>query len=115
MVFTAAQQTAFFTANDQMGLTIRTRAQLGIEGITDIDDLNWKPDEWDDFASNCRRPGQIPDPTNAAQLIHQAPFILPVRSLKRLKIASALVRHYRATGRPLSAANMMWDPVITNF
>jgi len=115
MVFTAAQQTAFFTANDQMGLTVCTRAQLGIEGITDIDDLNWKPDEWDDFAANCRRPGQIPDPANAAQLIHQAPFILPVRSLKRLKVASALVRHYQATGRPLSAANMMWDPVITNF
>ena len=80
MVFTAHQQLSFFTANAQMGLTVRTHGQLGIEGIGSVDDLDWKPDEWDAFAANCRRPGQIPDPANPANLIHQAPFLLPVPS-----------------------------------
>ena len=78
MVFTAHQQLGFFTANNQMGLTVRTHGQFGIEGIGSVDDLNWKPEEWDDFPANCRCPGQIPHPANPANLIHQAPFLLPV-------------------------------------
>ena len=107
MVYTAAQQTAFFTNAAQMGLSDRTHAQLEIEGITDVADLSeWTDDQWDDFATNCCRPGQIPDPGNTAVLIHQQPFIVPVRSLKRLKIASRMVRYYEQTDRALSAANM---------
>ena len=67
MVYTAAQQTAFFTTPTQMRLSVRTRTQLEIEGITDVADLSeWTDDQWDDFATNCRRPGQIPDPVDAA-------------------------------------------------
>ena len=116
MVYTAAQQTAFFTSAAQMGLSDRTRDQLVIEGITDVADLSeWTDDRWDDFTTNCRRPGQIPDPANAANLIHQQPFVVPVRSLKRLKIASKMVRYYEQTDRALSAANMQWTTVILNF
>ena len=39
MVFSAAQQTAFFTENDQIGLSARTRAHLVDEGIAHPDDL----------------------------------------------------------------------------
>jgi len=116
MVYTAAQQTAFFTSAAQMGLSDRTRDQLDIEGITDVAYLSeWTDDQWDDFATNCRMPSQIPDPANAANLIHQQPFVVPVRSLKRLKIASKMVRYYEQTDRALSAANMQWTTVILNF
>ena len=107
MVFTAGQQTLFFEDAAQMGLSNRTRLQLQTEGIVDVADLaEWKSDEWDAFVSNCRSPPRIPDPANAANLIHQQAFAVPVRSLQRLKIASGLVRHYRDTARPLSAAKM---------
>ena len=116
MVFTAGQQTSFFENAAQMGLSNRTRLQLQTEGIVDVADLaEWKSDEWDAFASNCRSPPRIPDPANAANLIHQQAFAVPVRSLQRLKIASGLVRHYRDTARPLSAANMQWNTQCENF
>ena len=116
MVFTAGQQTSFFEDAAQMGLSNRTRLQLQAEGIVDVDDLaEWKTEEWDAFASNCRSPPRIPDPDNPAILIHQQAFSVPVRSLQRLKIASGLVRHYRDTARSLSAANMQWSTQCGNF
>ena len=91
IVYTAAQHAAFFTTVTQMRLSVRTRVQLEIEGITDDADLSeCTDDQWDDFAMNCRRPGQILDPTDAAVLIHQQPFIVPMPSLKRLKITSKM-------------------------
>jgi hypothetical protein len=39
MVFTAAQTTAFFEAQDQMGLTASTRVQLQTEGLITVGDL----------------------------------------------------------------------------
>ncbi len=98
-----------------MGLSNRTRLQLQAEGITDVLDLaEWKKEDWDQFASNCKRPDQIPDPANPGVLIHQQPFALPVKSLHRLKVAAELVRHYERTNRVLSAANMRWN-VCKNF
>ena len=71
-------------------------------------------DQWDDFAMNCCRPGQIPDPADAAVLIHQQLFIVPMRSLKRLKISSKMVRYYEQTDRALTAANTQWTTIMMN-
>ena len=80
-----------------MGLTVLTHAQLVVEGVTNANDLSdWEDDDWDQFSSSCRRPGQILDANN--NLINQAPFILPVRSLKRLKEASNIARYYNDIG-----------------
>ena len=93
MVFTAAQQIAFFEDADQMNLTTRTRTgSLVVEGIISVDDLaEWKDNGWDQWSSNCKKPDRIPDPNDAALLIAQAPLTLSVKSLKRLKIAFKLV------------------------
>ena len=86
MVFTAIQNTSFFTDAVQMGLLVRTRQTLVNEGISVADDLHeLEDDEWDQFSGNCKRPPQIVDPNNAKLLINQSPFLVPVKSLKRLK------------------------------
>ena len=115
MVFTVNQTTAFFENAAQMGLSNRTREQLQAEGIDDVIDIKeWDEDDWDQFASNCKSPPRIPDPANPANLIYQQPFAVSVKSLKRLKLASALVRFYVSIDRAPSAANMQWA-VIENF
>ena len=96
-----------------MGLTANTRAQLVIEGIGTTEDLsNWEDDDWDQFALSCRRPGRILDMNG--NLVNQAPFHLPLRSLKRLKEASNITRFYDDSRRPLTAMNLRY-PVIDNF
>ena len=101
--FTAIQNTSFFTDAVQMGLSVRTRQALVDEGISVADDLHeWEDDEWDQFASNCKRPPQIVDPNNDNMLINQAPFLVPVKSLKRFKESSRIAHFNKAVVRPLS-------------
>ena len=96
-----------------MGLTDLTRAQLVVKGVDNADELSdWEDDDWDQFYLSCRRPGQILNANN--NLINQAPFIIPVRSLKRLKEASNIVHYYNDIGRALTPANMRYQ-VISNF
>ncbi len=116
MVFTAAQVTAFFEDGNQMGLSNRTRVYLGTEGIAHPSDLVdfVESEAWDQLIENCKRPPQVPDPANAGQLINQAPFRLPAKSLTRLRIAAKVVEYYVMTSRPLSATNMMWVR-LSNF
>ena len=116
MVFTAIQNTLFFTDAVKMGLSVRTRQALVNEGISMADDLHeWEDDEWDQFASNYKQQTQIVDPNNANLLINQSPFLVPVKYLKRLKEASRIARFYKAVGRPLSQQNMRWNHVIENY
>ena len=105
MVLTILQNTAFFTKAAQMGLTALTRAKLVVKGVTNANDLGDREDDnWDQFSSSCRCPGQIIDANN--NLINKAPFILPVGSLKRLKEASNISRYYNHIGRSPTPANM---------
>ena len=107
MVITAPQTTAFFDEGLQMGLSNRTCLQLRVEGVEYLLDLGeFYDSNWDQFASNCKRPNQIPDPANAGALIYQHPFSVLVCSLRRLKVVSIVVRHYLATGHVFPAANM---------
>ena len=93
MVLTAAQIISFFEDADQMGLTHRNcTLSLNSEGIITVGELSeWKDDEWDQWRNNCRKPDRIPDPENPANIIHQTPFAISVKSLKRLKAASELI------------------------
>ena len=113
MVLTILQNTAFFTEAAQMGLTALTRAQLVVEGVANVDDLSdWEDDDWDQFSSCCKRPGQVFDRNN--NLINQDPFILPVMSLKRLIEASNIACYYNNIGQDLTPAKMRYE-VISNF
>ena len=93
MVLTANQITSFFEDADQMALKNRTRTNsLVAEGIVTVDELKeWDDDDWDQWASNCKRPDKISGPNNPALLIAVAPYPLSVKSLKCLKTASKLV------------------------
>ena len=116
MVFTAIQNTSFFTDAFQMGLLVRTRQTLVNEGIRVADDLHELEDnEWDQFSGNCKRPPKIVEPNNSNLLINQAPFLVPIKYLKILKEASRIARFYKAFGRPLSQQNMRWNHVIENY
>ena len=111
MVFTAPQTTAFFKNANQMGLSHRTRVHLQGEGIIHVRDLLdfADKDTWDQVVENCKRPPQVAGVgAQAGQLLNQAPFQLPAKSLLRLRVAAKIVEYYTRTARPLTAAGMQW-------
>lgn len=115
MVLTAAQTTAFFTDAGQMGLEARTRNQLQLEGIVNVEDLAefTEDDTWKQIIDNCRRPPKITDATGA--LVEQEAFHISGKSLHRIQVAAVAVEYYLATGRPLSAAIIEWNTTLKNF
>lgn len=102
-----------------MGIPNATRLQLVTEGIVSVDDL----EEFDEanmkqITDNLRRPsGRVPvDPAVPnGPTVATPPFEIGAKSIIRLKAASDIVRYYQTTGRPLTAANMQWDPVVKSF
>ena len=93
-----------------MGLYNRTGTISLIFGdIAAVDDLtDWDDNDWDQWKSNCKEPDRVQAPNNAANLIVQVPFKLSVKYLKRLKIASKLIRYYESVSIVISAANILW-------
>ena len=120
MVFTAAQRTAFFENNDQMGIPHATVVKLQEEGITHPDNLvDFDKDMIKQIADNLRRPaGRIPDPTpgaHAGAMIPTPPFVFGAKSIMRLTVVTKLVRYYAMVGHPLTPVNMAWNMVMRNF
>ena len=120
MVLTAAQTTAFFEGQDQMGVPHPTVVQLAQEGITAVDDLaDFEKESLQQLADNLRRPGgRVPDPTpNAAEgaTIPTPAFVFGAKSQKRLLVATDLIKYYNMTGREISASNIRWNHVMKNF
>jgi hypothetical protein len=104
MPITAAQTTAFFENADQMAIPNATVLQLVAEGINTVDDLSeFDRDTINQIASNLRRP-----PAGAH-------YVFGAKSQKRLIAACDIVRYYETIGRPLTAANLVWNTVIKNF
>ena len=75
--------------------------------------------ELQQLADNLRKPGgRIPDPNpNAAPgaTIPPPAFTYGAKSQKRLTVACDLVRFYQTVGRDLTAANIQWNQVMSNF
>ena len=120
MVLTANQTTAFFENADQMALPRATVLHLQTEGILAVADLSdFDKDTLTQIAENLRRPGgRVPDPSPLAAVgatIPTPPFIFGAKSQMRLKVACDLVKYYNTTGRPLTATNIQWDPVMSRF
>ena len=87
MPFTGAQTTAFFTEDTQMALVARTVTQLATEGIVAVDDLGeFEDDDFKQLMTNLKHPPQIPDPANPAALIHDVPYVIGAKSLRRMKV-----------------------------
>ena len=103
MVLTAAQTTAFFENNDQMGIPQETMAQMQHEGIHSVADLaDFDKDSLQQLADNLRKPGgRIPDHyQNAAEgtTIPTPAFTYGAKSQKRLAVAYNLIRYYQTIG-----------------
>jgi hypothetical protein len=107
MVFTEAQIISFFEDADQCGLTNRTRvSSLNVEGVTSMEDLSdWEDEDWDRWATSCKKSDKV---LSGGTLVEQQAYQLTVKSLKRLKIASSLVRYYESVSIPLTHLNMRW-------
>ena len=120
MVLTAAQTTAFFENPDQMGIPHETMVQMQQEGIQAVSDLaDFEKQSLQQLADNLWKPGgRIPDPNPNAALgatIPMPAFTNGAKSQKRLTVACDLVRFYQTVGRDLTAANIQWNQVMSNF
>ena len=120
MVLTAAQTTAFFENNDQMCIPHETMVQLQHEGIQSVADLaDFDKDSLQQLSDNLRKPGgRIPDHNpNAAEgaTIPTPAFIYGAKSQKRLAVACDLIRYNQTVGRDLTASNIQWTQVMSNF
>ena len=120
MPFTNAQTQAFFQDNDQMAIDEDTMEAINEQGLDSVSDLaDFDKDDIERISSGLRRPpGRVPDPNPNAPLgatIPTPPFVFGAKSHHRLLVAADLVRFYVAIGRPITAGNMMWDPIMKNF
>ena len=120
MVLTAAQMAAFFEHADQMGIPHVIILQLQAEGITSVSDLaDFNKDSLQQLADNLRRPGGcVPDPNPAAQpgsTIPTPPFVFGAKFKRRIAVPCDLVNYYKTVGCDLTAANLQWNTVMTNF
>ena len=101
-----------------MGVSARTRQYLAYnEGLTFVHELidYVETDTWKKIMDNMCHSPMIPDIVNAAQMVHQAEFVLSPKSLVRLRISLVAVSFFSMTDRPLSADIMTYDSCLKNF
>ena len=103
-----------------MAIPAATVAQLANEGIATVLDLTeFDKETFKQVVDNLRNPGgRVPNPDPGAapgSTIPRPPFVFGAKSHRRLMAACDLVRFYDTIGRGLTAANILWDPVIRNF
>ena len=120
MVLTAVQTTAFFESPHQMGIPHATMVQMQLEGIQSVANLaDFEKDSLQQLADNLRKSGgRIPDPdpnAPAGATIPMPAFTYGAKSQKRLAVACDLIRYYQTVGRDLTAANIQWNQVMSNF
>ena len=120
MVLTAAQTSAFFETPDQMGIPHATMVQMPQEGIKSVSDLtDFEKESLQQLADNLRKTGgRIADPDPYEPLgatIPMPAFTYGAKSQKRLTVACDLIRFYQTVGRDLTAANIQWNQVMSNF
>jgi hypothetical protein len=120
MPLTAAQRTAFFEEDAQMGIPNRTVVQLQTEGLSGVEDLaEFDKETIQGIASNLRHPaGRIDDlnPGSAAgATIPTPPFAFGAKSQQRLIVSTKLLWFYDTVCRAVTAGNLQWMPVMKNF
>ena len=120
MVLTAAQTTVFFESPDQMGIPHLTMFQMQQEGNQSVADLaDFEKELLQQLPDNLRKPGgRIADPDPNALVgatIPMPAFTYGAKSQTRLAVACDLIRFYQTLGRDLTAANIQWNQVMSNF
>ena len=94
--------------------------QMQQEGIQSVADLaDFEKQSLQQLADNLRKPtGRVADPDPTAALgatIPTTAFTYGATSQKRLTVACDLIRFYQTVGRDLTAANIQWNQVMSNF
>ena len=94
--------------------------QIQLEGIQSVAELaDFEKDSLQQFADNLRKPGgriADPDPNAPAGATIPTPaFTYGDKSQKRLTVACDLIIYYQTVGRDLTAANIQWNQVMSNF
>ena len=94
--------------------------QMLLEGIQSIADLaDFEKVSLQQLSDNLRKPGgRIPDPdpnAPAGATIPMPAFTYGAKSQKRLTVVCDLIRYYQTVGRDLTAANIQWNQVMSNF
>ena len=91
--------------------------QEGIQSVADLADF--EKQSLQQLADNLRKPGgRVPDPDPNAPLggtIPMPAFTYGAKFQKRLTVACDLVRFYQTVGRDLTAENIQWNQVMSNF
>ena len=103
-----------------MGIPQETMVQMQHDGIHSVADIaDFDKDSLQQLADNLRKPGgRIPDPDpNAVEgaTIPSPAFTYGAKSQKRLAVTGDLIRNYQTPGRDLTAANIQWNQVMSNF
>ena len=103
-----------------MGIPHATMVQMQLEGIQSVADLaDFKKDSLQQLADNSRKHGgRIPDPdpnAPAGATIPTPAFTYGAKSQKWLTVACDLIRYNQTVGRDLTAANIQWNQVMSNF
>lgn len=140
MVFTANQNTLFFTSNAQIALTNEQRIALRREGLVSVQDLlDFQKEDLKVAFRNVRTgiPGspatpavaaipavvadgvviqaEVPATPGTAAIPTVLPVPIPARSTSRLLIASVAYHYYRDTGRTITPVNMHFTNVLRDF
>lgn len=114
MVFTAAQLTAFFENDDQMGMNAEARRRLIIKGITTVESLGViTPEAFDSAIKSLAREGRVADPNRAGMFLPAFEISIPT-TLKMTTMIN-LVRYYETIGRTVTPVNVKWSTVGLQF
>ena len=94
--------------------------QMQQEGIKLVADLaDFEKESLQQLADNLRKPGgRIPDPDPNEPVGATLPmpaFTYGAKSQKRLTVACDLIRFYQTVGKDLTAANIQWNQLMSNF
>ena len=103
-----------------MAIPNGTVVQLAKEGIVKVANLlDFDKESLRQIEDNLRRlGGRVPDPMPGAPQgasVPQPPYVFGAKLQMRLEVASKLVQFYFTIGRPVTAANLMWNLVMTRF
>ena len=94
-----------------MAIPQATVDQLVTEGINNVDDLaEFDETSFKQVTENLRRPSGVDAAGNPNR-----PFTFGAKSQMRLLAAYWMVKFYQEIERPLTAANIRWDPIIKKF
>ena len=112
-----AQLTAFWTDNDQMGLSDCTPDKMAQEGLTlpeDFVDFS-KKEDLDALYRTLLKPAKTSVGVGVnVRLQEVAQYEIPTRSQIRLHVARKMMVYYAMVGRSVEADDLRW-PVMKSF